>query len=137
MMDARLSPHPTLDTAISRPRKRWRYRLAGALTALLVILLWLPPALPGFLDRIYYRGPVSDHFDGERFFNPEGEFGTGGSQRRPSPGRFLKYAMDGKRAVWPDHVPVAPPVPVPRIIGRQRSEKRRVGEEGVRPCRSG
>src|SRR3546814_13975171 len=74
MMDARLSPHPTLDTAISRPRKRWRYRLAGALTALLVILLWLPPALPGFLDRIYYRGPVSDHFDGERFFNPEGEF---------------------------------------------------------------
>src|SRR3546814_1546287 len=27
--------------------------------------------------------------------------------------------MDGKRAVWPDHVPVAPTVPVPRIIGPQ------------------
>ena len=28
---------------------------------------------PPFLDRIYYRGPESGHFDGERFFNPDGE----------------------------------------------------------------
>src|SRR3546814_6710848 len=38
---------------------------------------------------------------------------------RPSPGRFLKYAMDGKRAIWPDQVPVTPTAPVPRIIGPQ------------------
>jgi hypothetical protein len=28
--------------------------------------------VPPFLDRIYYRGPASAHFDGERFFNPDG-----------------------------------------------------------------
>jgi hypothetical protein len=26
-----------------------------------------------FLDRVYYRGPVSSHFDGQRFFNPDVE----------------------------------------------------------------
>ena len=29
--------------------------------------------VPHFLDARYYRGPVSDHFDGEHFFNPDGD----------------------------------------------------------------
>src|SRR3546814_12832468 len=48
-------------------------RLGGALVALLALLLWLPPALPGFLDNVYYRGPISEHFDGHRLFNPGGQ----------------------------------------------------------------
>ena len=31
----------------------------------------LAEAIPPFLDRIYYRGPASDHYDGKHFFNPE------------------------------------------------------------------
>jgi L-ascorbate metabolism protein UlaG (beta-lactamase superfamily) len=63
--------------------------------------------LPPFLDRIYYEGPSSGHFDGARFFNPDGEDTaappTGGSR-----GNFiLRYLLgnDG-RPVWPDNVPV-------------------------------
>ena len=32
--------------------------------------------VPRFLDRIYYEGPASDHFDGARFFNPDGDDDT-------------------------------------------------------------
>ncbi|MEI9926860.1 MAG: MBL fold metallo-hydrolase [Sphingomonas sp.] len=34
---------------------------------------WQRPSVPYFLDRIYYRGPPSAHFDGQRFFNPDGD----------------------------------------------------------------
>src|SRR3546814_8615399 len=71
-------------------------RIGGALVALLALLLWLPPALPGFLDNVYYRGPLSDHFDGDRFFNPDGQFGTGGS-KRPSPGRLVSLDRKSHR----------------------------------------
>ena len=42
----------------------------------------------------YYRGPLSDHFDGTLFFNPNGK----------PPGRFadlLKWQLGGERAKWP------------------------------------
>src|SRR3546814_6747752 len=51
------------DVHLSGKTQRWRTRIGGALVALLALLLWLPPALPGFLDNVYYRGPISDHFD--------------------------------------------------------------------------
>lgn len=98
--------------------RRWRTRLGGALVGLLVLLLWLIPALPGLLDDVYYRGPVSNHFDGERFHNPEGEFGTGGSQR-PGIGRLLRFMSGRERAVWPETVAVKPTIPAPRIAGQR------------------
>lgn len=117
-MNAPIHPRPQAPSPMETPSRRGRFRsrAGGALVALLVLLLWLPPGLPGLLDRIYYRGPVSAHFDGERFFNPEGEFGIAGAPR-PSPGKFLKYAMDGRRAVWPENIPVTPVRPSPRIGG--------------------
>ena len=42
----------------------------------------------------YYRGPLSDHFDGTLFFNPNGK----------PPGRFadlVKWQLGGERAKWP------------------------------------
>lgn len=46
----------------------------------------------------YYSGPVSDHFDGLRFFNPGG--------REPSSFRnFLRWQFGGGREIWPAHVP--------------------------------
>ncbi len=76
--------------------------------------------VPRFLDRIYYVGPRSDHFDGERFFNPSGEeetfrmpAGAGGRA-----GFFWRYltGSDG-RPEWPKSVPVTPGKPEPRVEG--------------------
>ncbi len=54
----------------------------------------------------YYAGPVSDHFDGERFFNPWNP--------RPKKGLWdvFKWRMQGTRAEWPESVdnPVRPPI---------------------------
>ena len=47
----------------------------------------------------YYSGPVSDHFDGTRFFNPGGQ-PPGGF------GRFLRWRLQGGRAAdWPAAAP--------------------------------
>ncbi len=83
--------------------------------------LLLFSALPFFLDRIYYRGPVSGHFDGARFFNPDGE-DTGS---RPPGGRsrtgFLTRWVTGtdERAPWPHTVAVAQARPAQRIDGNR------------------
>ena len=52
-------------------------RIGAVALWLLIGLLLLPTLLPPFLDRIYYRGPVSAHYNGERFFNPDGETSFG------------------------------------------------------------
>jgi L-ascorbate metabolism protein UlaG (beta-lactamase superfamily) len=57
----------------------------------------------------YYSGPVSDHFDGTRFFNPGGEVPRGGLD-------LLKWRFGGGRQKWPETVPVparAMPAPAP------------------------
>ncbi len=68
----------------------------------------VPPGASGFalystdcMSR-YYQGPISDHFDGERFFN---------ALRTPSRGRWdlLRWTIDrnwrGTRAKWPARAP--------------------------------
>lgn len=60
----------------------------------------------------YYRGPVSDHFDGRRFDNPWS----------PMPnrfGQFLKWRLTGERGPWPESVAVAPTVPPARVAGEE------------------
>lgn len=55
----------------------------------------------------YYAGPVSDHFDGLRFFNPEGK----GLSSFPD---LLRWRLGGTRAAWPAPVqsgPTARPAP--------------------------
>lgn len=71
------------------------------------------------LSRIYYHGPKSDHFDGEHFFNPEGEQGTGGAQR-DGIGTFLRIA-EGQAGhhTWPASVPVVQSVPPRRVEGER------------------
>src|SRR5690242_1767884 len=55
------------------------------------------------MPKRYYDGPVSDHFDGDRFFNPDGE----------PPRRLLdvlRWQIAGRREPWPVHLPSpAPP----------------------------
>ncbi len=84
-------------------------------------MLWAVVALclaativPFFLDRIYYRGPVSAHFDGQRFFNPDGDSDAG----RPSAGTIWRALVrDPDRPAWPEHVTVAPSKPPARVEG--------------------
>ncbi|NYT42683.1 MBL fold metallo-hydrolase [Sphingomonas sp. R-74633] len=89
----------------------------------LAILLWAVVALcvsatvaPFFLDRIYYRGPVSSHFDGQRFFNPDGDALDISPARR---NRLLWQQAfgDATRPAWPDKVAVAPGKPPARVEG--------------------
>lgn len=95
---------------------------AACLTALAPLML----TATGCLDRnhtpasrIYYHGPRSDHFDGARFFNPEGEQGSGGAQR-DGIGTFLKIA-DGQSGHhdWPSSMPVTQTVPPRRVDGER------------------
>lgn len=89
-----------------------RRLLKGLGTILLfavVALCFAPFVVPPFLDRIYYQGPVSDHFDGERFFNPGAPSTQSGNPRR----FFNRVIGDDARAVWPEQVAVTQTVPTP------------------------
>jgi len=94
--------------------RTWLGRLGTLLLFLLVGLCFAPSLIPPFLDRVYYEGPRSGHFDGERFFNPApgpAAVAQGG------PARFInRFVGSNERARWPEHVPVAPTVP-PRRVG--------------------
>jgi L-ascorbate metabolism protein UlaG (beta-lactamase superfamily) len=92
--------------------RRMLRRVGALLLWTAVVVLLLPALVPPFLDRTYYRGPESGHFDGARFFNPDGEFGTGGSQKRTPIGWIVRSLSGNGRALWPDHVPVKQGYPV-------------------------
>lgn len=96
-------------------------RAIGRVLLILIVALLLAVALvPPFLDRIYYSGPESSHFDGDRFFNPDGEDTaappTGGSRA----GFFARFltGSDG-RPPWPETVPVTPTKPPARVEGER------------------
>ncbi len=90
-----------------------------ALLALIVLAGIALRRLPQRLDRAVYAGPPSDHFDGERFFNPDDRTADGAA---PEPRGFsylkaLRFILGLERAPWPSHVPVVPAVPPARIDG--------------------
>jgi L-ascorbate metabolism protein UlaG (beta-lactamase superfamily) len=88
--------------------------LGTALLFLAVALCFAPTLVPPFLDRIYYRGAPSDHFDGAHFFNPALP-----APGRLDPRRFLNRWTEGERAPWPERVPVRPTVPPRRVAGEE------------------
>ncbi len=97
--------------------RTWLRRLGTLLLFLLVGLCFAPSLVPPFLDRVYYEGPRSGHFDGERFFNPApgpAPVAHGG------PARFInRFIGSNERAQWPEHVPVTPTVPPRRVEGEE------------------
>lgn len=96
-------------------------RLAGKLLLFAVIGLCLALTIvPHFLDAIYYRGPVTSHFDGERFKNTDPNDDIRVVPRR-SRASYLRRWLTGADADmtpdWPDAVRVtARPIP-PRVDG--------------------
>ena len=97
--------------------RTWLRRLGTLLLFLAVGLCFAPSLIPPFLDRIYYEGPRSGHFDGERFFNPT----PGPKAKAPGgPARFMnRFIGSNERALWPEQVPVAPTVPPRRVEGTE------------------
>ena len=94
--------------------------VAGALL-LFVILAGLAVTIaPRFLDRIYYEGPAGDHYDGARFFNPDGEDTAAAPAGGSRGGFFWRYltGSDG-RPEWPARGPVAPARPTARVAGER------------------
>lgn len=95
-------------------------KIVGATILFLIVALALTITIaPRFLDRIYYEGPVSGHFDGQRFFNPEGDRDSrmppGGGSRA---GFFWRYLTGSdNRPEWPKSVAVSPGKPEPRVEG--------------------
>jgi L-ascorbate metabolism protein UlaG (beta-lactamase superfamily) len=95
----------------------------GVVKLLLGLIIFVCLAItivPPFLDRIYYTGPASNHFDGARFFNPDGDDILGAPSGK-SRGSFLLRWFTGRdgRSVWPDSVPVTPSKPAAKVDGDQ------------------
>ena len=91
-------------------------------------LLWLGVALcltiviaPKFLDRIYYSGPAGPHFDGQRFFNPDGSDDLLAGTPKQARGNFIVRYLTGSdgRPPWPDRVNVHPAKPETRVEGNR------------------
>jgi L-ascorbate metabolism protein UlaG (beta-lactamase superfamily) len=95
-------------------------RRIGAIFLWFVIVLGLGIAIiPHFLDAVYYRGPVSDHFDGQRFVNPDGDpFVTPRDDGRAR-AQFLTGYLTAHQGwpFWPDHVAIHPADPPARVGG--------------------
>ena len=93
-------------------------RLGTALLFAVVGLCLLVLIMPPFLDRLYYSGPRSGHYDGAHFFNPDGEDTArlpGGGSR----GGFIARWVFGEsgRPAWPETVAVTPSKPATRVDG--------------------
>lgn len=86
--------------------------IGTGLLFLLAALAFTGALLPPLLDRHYYRGPPSDHYDGERFFNP-GERGK--TKQSFLAARMARLLSGPERAEWPERVPVRPAKPPARI----------------------
>ncbi len=97
--------------------------MRGTGTAMLFVVIAICLSIvvvPPFLDRIYYRGAKTGHFDGTRFFNPDGEdtiVAPTGGNRSNFIFRYLT-SSDGRPA-WPAHIPVTPAHVAARVDGTQ------------------
>jgi L-ascorbate metabolism protein UlaG (beta-lactamase superfamily) len=90
-------------------------RGAGVALLFLIVALCLAITIvPPFLDRIYYRGPESGHYDGAHFFNPDGEIGVPAPPGASRQGFVLRWLLgDDDRPRWPEAIAVRPARPAP------------------------
>jgi L-ascorbate metabolism protein UlaG (beta-lactamase superfamily) len=91
---------------MTHARGRVAMRLVGALASMAAV------AVQG-CARVYHQGPPSDHFDGVRFFDPQGD---------PADARglsdVLKWQRSRSSTPWPADVPVQPTKPRRERVGR-------------------
>lgn len=95
----------------------WIGRIGAGFAVLVLIVVLAMAIAPRFLDRVYYRGPISDHFDGQHFFNPDDRPSVAQRRSGISPFRFLRFAIGMDRAPWPKSVPVRQTIPPAHVEG--------------------
>lgn len=99
-----------------------KYAIWGVLILIaLVVILVLVLRIARPLDRIYYKGPVTGHFDGERFHNLGREIvtaETAGARPNFILTRLTKMFRPDPAEAWPDHVPVTPTKPPAKVEGQ-------------------
>lgn len=83
----------------------------GALGIAALIVVAVILILPRWLDERYYTGPVTDHYDGERFFDSDAP----ATNKGLAP--FLRWQLSGNKAAWPTQVLVTPAKPAARVEG--------------------
>ena len=84
--------------------------LLFAVVALCLAITIVPP----FLDRIYYDGPVSRHYDGAHFYNPDGAIDVPAPPGTSRQGFILRWLLgDDDRPQWPVGIAVKPAKPAP------------------------
>jgi len=90
--------------------------LFWSLLGVVAVLALAAVIIPRFLDRRYYVGPASGHYDGARFFNPDGE-DTARVPGRGGRGRFLwrQATGDDGRPPWRVTLPVRTTKPARRV----------------------
>ncbi|MEK9212601.1 MBL fold metallo-hydrolase [Sphingomonas sp. 2378] len=96
-------------------------RIAKGLALILILIGLAATIVPHYLDRIYYEGPESGHYDGARFFNPDGDADTLRMPTRGGRGGFLWRQLTGDdgRPAWPETVAVRASRPEPRVEGQR------------------
>lgn len=93
-------------------------RLGAALLWLLIAALLAITIAPAFLDHIYYRGPFTDHFDGARFENPDGEISFPVPPGERQGNLFWRFMLGrADRAPWPERIAVRQTKPPARVTG--------------------
>jgi L-ascorbate metabolism protein UlaG (beta-lactamase superfamily) len=100
---------------------RYGLKIVGKSLFFAVIALCLAATIiPPFLDRVYYTGPKSAHFDGQHFSNPDGD-DILSSPTGKSRGSFILRWLTGtdKRAVWPASIAITPSKPAARVEGEK------------------
>ena len=97
---------------------RWVKWVGAGLLWLVIVACLAAAIVPDFLDARYYAGPKSDHFDGERFANPDGDDEVISAGR--SGGLIARYLLgNDDRPGWPDRVAVTPGKPPARVTGER------------------
>ncbi|HEY9578821.1 MAG TPA: MBL fold metallo-hydrolase [Rhizorhapis sp.] len=88
-------------------------KVTGTFLLFTVVALCLATVLvPPFLDRIYYEGPLSSHYNGERFFNPDGGEDFTVPKGRSRGGVLARWFLGAdERPEWPENVAVQPSKP--------------------------
>ncbi len=89
--------------------------IIAALLFLVVGVALAVTVIPRFLDRRYYRGPETAHFDGARFFNPTGDDDIAAPPGGGGRAGFLWRQFSDTRPPWPDRVPVRQSRPERRV----------------------
>lgn len=98
--------------------RSWLRRIGTLFLFVVIALCFAPTLVPPFLDRIYYDGPRTSHYDGARFFNPDTDAAEEAAHAG-GPKGFLNRWINGDRAVWPLSVPVRPTRPPARVAGEE------------------